>query len=99
MLDRNLALAAQANNRNSNVLDELYAREDAEIKREETKSKLVGADIEAINKVYNEQIEKCKSLRQAIVDANKANSIRLPNIYIYIYEHYLDLISNINNKR
>jgi hypothetical protein len=84
MLDQNLALAAQANSRNCNALDELYAREDEEIKREEKKSKLVGDDIEAINKVYNERIQKCMSLRQALLEANKANSKILPNIYINI---------------
>ena len=84
MLDQNLALAAQANSRNSKVIDELYAREDEEIKREETKSKQLGEDIEATNKAYNERIEKCNSLRQALLETNKANSKILPNIYKYI---------------
>lgn len=80
MLDQNLALAAQTHNRNSNALDELYAREDAATKHEERKGKLVGADLEAFNNVYNEQIEKCNSYRKKILNTNKANSKRFPNI-------------------
>lgn len=80
MLDQNLALAAQAHNRNSNALDDLYAREDAEMKHEVTKGKLIGADLEAINNVYNERIEKCNSFRKEILKTIKTNSKRFPNI-------------------